>query len=99
MAVITREEVAKVAFLARLSLTDDELDRFTTQLADVLVHAQDLRTLDLDGVAPTQHPFGLTNVVRHDVVTPCLSQAAVLAGAPDASEGRFLVPRIVGEAP
>ncbi len=97
--VLRREDVAKVATLARLTLSDEELDLYTEQLSKVLQHAQDMNQLDLTGVAPTAHPFGLKNVVRADVVTPSLDHDAVMAMAPDAEDGRFAVPRIVGEAP
>ncbi len=99
MSDLSREDVAKVARLARLTLSDAELDLFTGQLAQVLAHAGDMAELDLEGVAPTAHPFGLVNVVRADEVTPSLDRDEVLAGAPDAREDRFAVPRIVGEAP
>jgi aspartyl-tRNA(Asn)/glutamyl-tRNA(Gln) amidotransferase subunit C len=94
---LSRDDVAKVARLARLSLSDEELDLFTVQLGEVLEHASDLNTLDLDGVVATAHPFGLINVVRDDVVTESLERDEVLAVAPDAKEGRFAVPRIIGE--
>lgn len=99
MTALSREDVAKVAALARLRLSDDELDVFTEQLAQILEHAEDIAALDLEGVAPTAHPFGLINVVREDVVEPCLDREAVLAMAPDAEDGRFAVPRIISEAP
>lgn len=96
---ITREEVAKVARLARLRLSDDELDMFTEQLGQILEHARDMNALDLADVVPTAHPFGLTNVVREDVVEESLDRDTVLAMAPDARDQRFAVPRIQGEAP
>ncbi len=96
---LSREDVSHVAKLARLRLTEEELVRYTEQLGKILVHAQDLNSLDLAGVAPTAHPFGLVNVVRQDEVHPSIDPAAVLAEAPDAEDGRFAVPRIVGEAP
>ncbi len=99
MSGLTRDEVAHVARLARLRLTEAELDLFTTQLAQVLDHAADMGSLDLTDVEPTAHPFGLINVVRDDVVRPSLSHDAVLAMAPDVEDGRFAVPRIMGEAP
>jgi aspartyl-tRNA(Asn)/glutamyl-tRNA(Gln) amidotransferase subunit C len=88
-----------VARLARLDLTDEELDRFAGQLAAVLEHAADLAALDTAGVAPTAHPYPLANVVRDDVVGPSLDRDEVLAMAPAAEDGRFRVPRILGEAP
>lgn len=99
MGSLSRDEVAKVAHLARLALTEAELDLYTEQLSKVLGHAEDMGQLDLSDVAPTAHPFGLLNVLRDDVVTPSLDRDDVLAMAPDAEDGRFAVPRIVGEAP
>jgi aspartyl-tRNA(Asn)/glutamyl-tRNA(Gln) amidotransferase subunit C len=96
---LRREDVAKVAHLARLSLSDDELDMFTEQLGQVLEHANDMSSLNLDDVVATAHPFGLINVVRDDVVRESLDRDEVLAMAPDARDGRFAVPRIMGEAP
>ena len=99
MALISREDVAHVARLARLDVTEDELDRFAGQLAAVLEHAADLAALDTAGVAPTAHPFPLVNVLRDDVVAASLDRHEVLAMAPAAEGGRFRVPRILGEAP
>jgi aspartyl-tRNA(Asn)/glutamyl-tRNA(Gln) amidotransferase subunit C len=96
---LTRDDVAHIARLARLRLTNEELDLFTEQLGGILEHANDMASLDLSELAPTAHPFGLVNVVRPDVVTPSLNRDAVLSQAPDAREGRFAVPRILGEAP
>ncbi|MDE3008351.1 MAG: Asp-tRNA(Asn)/Glu-tRNA(Gln) amidotransferase subunit GatC [Acidobacteriota bacterium] len=98
-AELTRDDVAKVARLARLTLSDAELDLFTEQLRGILDHAEDIAALNLEGVEATAHPFGLTNVVRADEVRQSLSRDEVLAAAPDAREGRFAVPRILGEAP
>jgi aspartyl-tRNA(Asn)/glutamyl-tRNA(Gln) amidotransferase subunit C len=97
-AGLTREDVAHVARLARLSLSEDELDRFTGQLATVLAHAADLAELDLSGQPPTAHPLPVRNVLRPDEVRPCLDRADVLAGAPAVEDNRFRVPRVVGEA-
>ncbi|HXH55821.1 Asp-tRNA(Asn)/Glu-tRNA(Gln) amidotransferase subunit GatC [Iamia sp.] len=96
---ITRDDVAHVARLARLALTDDELDTFTGQLAAVLDHARDVEALDLADVAPTAHPLALGTVLRPDVVGPTLDRDEVLACAPQAEGGRFRVPAILGEAP
>jgi aspartyl-tRNA(Asn)/glutamyl-tRNA(Gln) amidotransferase subunit C len=96
---LSRDDVAKVARLARLRLSSDELDLFTAQLGQVLEHARDMNALDLTDVVPTAHPFGLMNVVRDDVVEPSLDRDVVLADAPDARDHRFAVPRILGEAP
>ena len=96
---LRREDVAHVAKLARLSLSDEELELYTEQLGQILEHANDMSNLQLDDVVATAHPFGLINVVRDDVVRASLDRDAVLAMAPDAEEGRFAVPRIMGEAP
>jgi aspartyl-tRNA(Asn)/glutamyl-tRNA(Gln) amidotransferase subunit C len=96
---ITRADVAHVAKLARLELTEDELDLFTGQLAQVLDHAADVASLDLAGVSPTAHAMAVTNVLRADEVVPCLDRDEVLAQAPSVEDHRFRVPRILGEAP
>ncbi len=96
---ITREQVAHVAGLARLTLDDDELELFTQQLATILAHAADVESLDLDDVPPTSHPYPLRNVLRPDEVRPCLDRDEVLAEAPAAEDGMFRVPPVLGEAP
>ena len=96
---ISTEEVAHVARLARLSLTPDELERFTEQLGAVLEHARDVEALDTSGVPPTAHPLPVANVLREDVAQPSLNRDEVLAQAPDVELHRFRVPRILGEAP
>jgi aspartyl-tRNA(Asn)/glutamyl-tRNA(Gln) amidotransferase subunit C len=98
-ARITRDDVAHVARLARLSLADHEVDTFTGQLAAILEHAEDVEALDLADVPPTSHPVPLVNVMRPDVVGPTLSNDDALAGAPAVEDGRFRVPTILGEAP
>jgi aspartyl-tRNA(Asn)/glutamyl-tRNA(Gln) amidotransferase subunit C len=99
MSDLTRDDVAKVAKLARLRLSESQLDEFTEQLANILGHVDDIAALDLEGVTPTAHPFNLSNVVRPDEVRTGVDRAAVLAQAPDTEDGRFAVPRILGEAP
>jgi aspartyl-tRNA(Asn)/glutamyl-tRNA(Gln) amidotransferase subunit C len=96
---ISVSDVAHVARLARLQLTDDELGRFTEQLSAVLEHARDVEALDLAGVPPTAHPLPLVNVFRDDVEVSCLDREEVLAQAPDVESDRFRVPRILGDAP
>jgi aspartyl-tRNA(Asn)/glutamyl-tRNA(Gln) amidotransferase subunit C len=98
-ASITRDDVAKVAALARLTLDDDELDLYTGQLQSILDHARDVEALDLDDVPPTAHPIPLSDVVRADEVRPCLDRGEVLAEAPAAESGMFRVPPVLGEAP
>jgi aspartyl-tRNA(Asn)/glutamyl-tRNA(Gln) amidotransferase subunit C len=96
---ISRDDVAHVAELARLALTEAELDEFTSQLAAVLDHASDVESLDVAGVEPTAHPYPLRNVLRPDVIGPTLPRDEVLAAAPAVDDDRFEVPAILGEAP
>jgi len=96
---LTRQDVAKVADLARLHLTDAELDLCTVQLGAILDHAADIAALDLDDVPPTAHPLPLVNVLRPDVVVPGADRDEVLAQAPAVEDGRFRVPAILGEEP
>lgn len=88
-----------MAQLARLALDEEEIDRFTVQLAAVLAHAGDIASLDTEGVPPTAHPFPLVNVLRDDVVRPSLDRDEVLAAAPAVEDHRFRVPPVLGEAP
>jgi aspartyl-tRNA(Asn)/glutamyl-tRNA(Gln) amidotransferase subunit C len=99
MAQITRDDVAHVARLARLELTDDELGTFTEQLAKVLGHARDVEALDVGDVPPTAHPYPLQNVLRPDAPVDCLDRDAALAAAPSVEDGKFRVPPVLGEAP
>jgi len=96
---LTREEVAHVADLARLQLTDEELELFTGQLAEVLDHAADVASLDLADVVPTAHAMAVTNVLRADEVRPGVDRDEVLGQAPSVEDHRFRVPRILGESP
>jgi aspartyl-tRNA(Asn)/glutamyl-tRNA(Gln) amidotransferase subunit C len=92
---LTRADVEHVARLARLALTDDEIERLTVELGAVLEHAADVASLDLADVPPTAHPLPLRNVLRDDAVRPSLDRDEVLAAAPAAEDGRFRVPRIL----
>lgn len=94
---ITRDEVAHLARLARLAVTETELDAFAGQLDTILTHVAAVSEVAADDVPPTSHPVDLTNVVRPDVVVPGLSQAQALSGAPAAENGRFRVPQILGD--
>lgn len=93
---ISTEDVVHVARLARLALTDEEIERTTAQLGDMLDHFADIEKLDLAAVAPMTQPYPLINVLREDVVAPVLDRDEVLAAAPDTAGGRFRVPPIVG---
>ena len=96
---LTRDDVAKVAHLARLELTDAELDTYTEQLGAVLDHAADVAALDLADIPPPAHPLPLVNVLRDDVVGPTVDRDEVLSQAPAVEDRRFRVPAILGEEP
>jgi aspartyl-tRNA(Asn)/glutamyl-tRNA(Gln) amidotransferase subunit C len=97
VSTISREEVAHLARLARLEVTDDELDAFAGQLDVILESMKTLAEVNTDGVQPTSHAVPLVNVFREDQPQPSLPRDAVLAGAPDTAEDRFRVPRILDE--
>ncbi len=90
-------DIAKVARLARIALDPEELARYGAQLGVILEHAERVQAIDTTGIAPTAHPFPTTNAFREDVVEPSLDRDEVLAQAPDAVDGYFRVPRILGE--
>lgn len=92
---ITRKDVEHVARLARLDLTDDEIETFREQLQRILDHAAKVTSLDTEGVPPTAHAIQLVNVFREDEPEPGLSQADALGAAPAAEAGHFRVPRII----
>ena len=96
---LSRDDVVHVARLARLDLTEEEVELFTAQLRTVLDHAADVAALDLSHLEPSSHPIALENVLRADDPRPSLDRAEVLAAAPAVEDDRFRVPRIGGEAP
>ena len=92
-----RNDVRYVAKLARLALSDDEVETYGAQLGEFLTHIDALRELDTENVPATAQVIHARNVGREDVVTPCLPRDEVLAGAPQAYGSYFRVPRIIGE--
>lgn len=97
MSTISRDEVAHLAKLARLAVTDAELDTFVSQLDVILESVATVSEVASADVPPTSHAVPLTNVFRADEVRPSLTQQQALSGAPAAEDGRFRVPRILGE--
>ncbi|GAA1683610.1 Asp-tRNA(Asn)/Glu-tRNA(Gln) amidotransferase subunit GatC [Fodinicola feengrottensis] len=97
MSVITRAEVQHLAKLARIELTDDELDHYSGQLDVILSSIAQISEVAADDIPPTSHPLPLTNVMRPDQVRPSLPANDVLAGAPAAEQQRFRVPQILGD--
>ena len=94
---ITKDDVAHLARLARLALDDDEIARFGPQLDVILGAVSRISELDTADVPPTSHPLPMTNVTRADEARPGLTQTQALDMAPAAEDGRFRVPRILGE--
>jgi aspartyl-tRNA(Asn)/glutamyl-tRNA(Gln) amidotransferase subunit C len=90
--MIDRDQVLHVAKLARLKVTDDEVDRIAEELSKILEHVETMNELDLEGVEPTSHVVDLTNVLREDVPRPGLPREKALEQAPDAADGGFRVP-------
>ena len=91
---ITPEDVLHVARLARLELSDEELERMREQLSAILEAVGKVAELDLDGVEPTAHPLDLVNVLADDEPRPCLARDDALANAPDPEDGFFGVPAV-----
>jgi len=97
MAVISRDEVAHLARLSRLAVSEQELDMFAGQLDVILQAVARVGEVAAADIPPTSHSVPLINVLRDDVVRPCLDRADALAGGPDVAEDRFRVPRILDE--
>ena len=95
--MISREDVARVARLARLALTGAELETMREQLNAILAHIDALRAVDTAGIEPTSHAVPQFNVMRDDEPRPCFPQEEMLANAPDRSGAFFRVPRIIEE--
>lgn len=94
---ITRQDVEKVALLARLQLTDDELATMTDQLAQIVAYVDQLGEVATDDVAPMAHAIELVNVFKDDVVIASLPRDEALANAPHHDERGYLVPAVLGE--
>jgi aspartyl-tRNA(Asn)/glutamyl-tRNA(Gln) amidotransferase subunit C len=94
---ISRDELAHLATLARIDLSDAELDHLAPQLSVILESIASIRDVASVDVPPTTHTLPMTNVFRDDVVVPCLTPEEALAGAPEVEQQRFKVPRILGE--
>ncbi|WBQ07537.1 Asp-tRNA(Asn)/Glu-tRNA(Gln) amidotransferase subunit GatC [Kribbella sp. CA-293567] len=97
MPSITRDEVAHLARLARIELTEDELDHLAPQLEQIIGLVAQVSEVAAEDIPPTSHALPLTNVMREDVNVACLTPEQALSGAPAAEEQRFRVPRILSE--
>lgn len=92
---LSREQVLHIAELARLKLTDEETDLFVEQLSAILAYAEQLNALDTDAIPPTAQILTLRNVLREDVVQPCLTPDEALANAPGRQDDYFKVRAIL----
>ena len=97
MSSLSRAEVAKLAKLARIELTDSEMDALSSEFAVILGAVDRIQGAPLADVQPTSHPLPINNVTRPDVVIPSLTPDEALSGAPAQEEQRFRVPQILGE--
>ncbi|WGL53601.1 Asp-tRNA(Asn)/Glu-tRNA(Gln) amidotransferase subunit GatC [Nocardioides sp. BP30] len=97
MPELSRDEVRHLADLARIDLSDAELDHLAPQLNVILESVASIQGVAGDDVVPTSHPIPMTNVFRDDVVVPGLTPAQALSGAPEREDDKFSVPRILGD--
>ena len=97
MSALSRDDVAHLAGLARIDLSDAELDRMVGELGVILESVAKVQEVAADDIEPMSHPLPLTNVTRPDEVRPSLGAEAALAGAPEQEQQRFSVPRILDE--
>ena len=97
MAAISRDEVANLARLARITMSDAELDHLSGEMDVILGAVARVQEVAGSDVLPTSHPLAVNNVTREDLVLPSLTPTEALSGAPASDEGRFKVPQILGE--
>ncbi len=93
---ITPEEIRHVASLARLELNDEMVDKMVSQMGEVLAYMDQLNELDTGGAAPMSHAVDMTNAFREDIPGEHTDRDAILSNAPQAEDGAFIVPRVVG---
>jgi aspartyl-tRNA(Asn)/glutamyl-tRNA(Gln) amidotransferase subunit C len=92
---LSRQEVEHVAALARLHLTQEEMDLFTQQLNDILLYMEKLQEVNTQGIQPTSHALHLANAFREDQVMPSLDQSEALSIAPEQGRSSFVVPKVI----
>lgn len=92
---ITNADVEKVAKLAKLEFSEEDKQKFTRQLSEIVAYISKLNELDTENVEPTYHIFGITNVLREDNVESWLTQEEVLKNAPAKKKGFFSVPKVI----
>ena len=94
---ISRDEVAHLAKLSRLALSEEELAQFATQIDEIVDSVSAVRNVNTEGVEPMSHPHSIHTTMREDVVKPLLTPEQALDQAPEVAEQRFVVPQILGE--
>ncbi|MGM0507638.1 MAG: Asp-tRNA(Asn)/Glu-tRNA(Gln) amidotransferase subunit GatC [Fusobacteriota bacterium] len=92
---LTKEEVLKIAELSRLEISDDEVEKYQTQLNDILSYVEQLNEVDTDDVKPLSHAINLKNVLRKDVVKESININDAMKNAPEHEGGAFIVPKVV----
>ncbi|NLF91440.1 MAG: Asp-tRNA(Asn)/Glu-tRNA(Gln) amidotransferase subunit GatC [Corynebacterium marinum] len=97
MSEISRDEVAHLAMLSRLALSEDELKLFAEQIDEIVGAVSAVQKVDTEGVEPMSHPHSIATAMRDDVVVPTLTAEQALDQAPAVEDGRFMVPQILGE--
>lgn len=94
---VTKKDVEKIAELAKLKFTDDELENFTHQMNEILSYMDKLNELDTENVKPLSHPVEQINVFREDELRPSVSTEEALKNAPDKTDQHFKVPKVIGD--
>ena len=97
MPQISRDEVAHLATLARLALSEEEITHFAEQIDGIIAHVSAVSNVDTDGVEPMSHPHATHTAMRKDEVKPSLTQEDALDQAPAQEDNKFVVPQILGE--
>lgn len=97
MSEISRDEVAHLAMLSRLALSEEELKLFAEQIDEIVDAVSAVQKVDTEGVEPMSHPHSIATAMREDVVVPTLTAEQALDQAPAVEDGRFMVPQILGE--
>lgn len=95
---VSRDEVLKIASLAKLNLTEEEVEKYTSQLNDILMYVDQLNELDTESVEPLSHVLELTNVTRSDVEKSSLSREDALKNAPESDGEYFIVPKVIDKS-
>jgi len=92
---LDKQDVQKIAHLARLALTDEDTSQYQTSLSSVLALVEEMQSVDTDGIEPLSNPLEMTQRLREDVVTEVNRREDFLANAPSSSDGLFLVPQVI----